>query len=229
MTTVRSLRANSAATVLLAATWCLASGAGVSAHREDEFLQAARIGLEPGRVLVELDMTPGIAIAERVIRDIDSDRDGVLSPAEQQRYAERVLGRVALRVDDAPPLRVSLAASIFPDVAAMRTGDAAIRLRLEAPLPAMPSGTHRIVFRNDHTTAGSVYLANALVPESDRIEVTSQDRDVNQRELTIAFALRDTDLSSHRWAWMGLAYVLTLAAPLARRTGGRVTAVRRNH
>jgi hypothetical protein len=222
MTTVRSSRANRAAALVLAATFTVVFGTSVSAHRLDELLQATRIGVEPDRVHLEINLTPGIAVADDFIRDIDTNGDRVLSPAEQDAYAEGVLSRVALRVDNLPPLRLSLIGSSFPDVAAMRTGDVAINLQLEADMPPLAIGEHRLFFHNNSATANHVYLANALVPESDRIAVTKQERDAGQSELTIEFALRETQ-SSRTWMWMSVAAALALAAPLTRRrrlTGG---------
>ena len=62
-------------------------GTAASAHRRDEFLQAARLGVEPDRVELELDLTPGIAVADATIADIDRDRDGVLSAEERGAYS----------------------------------------------------------------------------------------------------------------------------------------------
>jgi hypothetical protein len=50
--------------VLLAAI-VLAAGAGLSAHRHDEYLQAARIAIDPDGVRLELSLTPGIAVSTR--------------------------------------------------------------------------------------------------------------------------------------------------------------------
>ena len=69
----------------------LASGAGASAHRYDEFLQATRIGMESDRVRLEMSLTPGIAVAPAAIRAIDIDGDGVFSSVERRAYANAVL------------------------------------------------------------------------------------------------------------------------------------------
>ena len=71
----------------------------VSAHRRDEYLQAARLGIDPGRVQIELDLTPGIAVAEAILADIDRNRDGSLSADEQRAYVSLVLSAVTLEVD----------------------------------------------------------------------------------------------------------------------------------
>ena len=41
--------------------------APIAAHRLDEYLQAARIAVDVDRVGVELDLTPGVAIAPSVM------------------------------------------------------------------------------------------------------------------------------------------------------------------
>ena len=161
----------------------------VSAHRRDELLQAARIAIEPERVELELDLTPGIAIADAFIADLDHDRDGLLSSEEQQAYVTSVLAALELQVDR-QALRVTSIESTFPALDAFRTGAGVIRVRGEADLPPLSSGSHALSFQNRHRTDVSVYLANALVPESDRVEINAQHRDREQRDLTIDYALR---------------------------------------
>jgi hypothetical protein len=215
MTTVRSLPATRATALLLAPVLSFAFGASLSAHRHDELLQAARISVEPDRVYVELNVTPGIAIADRVIRELDADGDGTLSLPEQHRYAEHLLERVALRVDDSLTLRPSLAGSSFPDLATIRSGEAPIAIRMEFPLPLLDVGAHRLAYRNNNTTDDSVYLANALVPESDRVAITAQQRDFDQRELIVDFTVREPRLPGPGWVLIGLASALA-SALLAR-------------
>src|SRR6476469_8779578 len=87
---------NCAAVVLLAIA---AGSTGVAAHRLDECLQAARIAVEPDRIALELDVTPGVAIAESFIPEIDRDRDGTIAAHEQQEFIRRILGSVDLSLD----------------------------------------------------------------------------------------------------------------------------------
>jgi hypothetical protein len=47
----------------------------------------ARLAIERDGVQLEVDLTPGIAVAEAVIADIDRNRDGSLAEAEQRGYA----------------------------------------------------------------------------------------------------------------------------------------------
>jgi hypothetical protein len=166
----------------------LAGAASLSAHRLDEYLQAARIGVAPNGVQIELDLTPGTAVATGVIQWIDRNRDGVLSSAEQRDYVDAVLDTLALTMDGRA-LHITPRASTFPTEDALERGEGTIRLEIGAGVPSLTAGPHRLVFRNAHAPGVSVYLANALVPESHRIAISAQRRDQAQRELTIDFAL----------------------------------------
>jgi len=189
------LRARNCSALVLAVTAVVLLARGLSAHRLDEVLQAARIAIEPDRATLELDLTPGIAVADGVVVDIDRDRDGSLSADEKRAYVARVLGAIVLELDD-QPLRVQPIAATFPDLAALRRGDAAIQLQADAMLPPLHDGGHQLLFRNAHDRDVSVYLANALVPQSDRIGVTAQRRDGGQSELTIDFVARPGSATS---------------------------------
>ena len=186
---MRSSHGSSRAGCLLALTLAIVGGAEVSAHRTDEYLQAARLAIQPSRVQIELDLTPGIALAEAILADIDRNRDGSLSAEEQRAYGSLVVSALDLEVDGTP-LRLQLDASSFPEADAVRGGEGTIRLHATARLPRVAVGLHHLLFRNRHHPDRSVYLANALVPESDLISVTAQRRDPDQTELTVDYALR---------------------------------------
>jgi hypothetical protein len=163
-------------------------GIELSAHRRDEYLQAARLAIEPGRVQIELDLTPGIALADAIIGDIDRDRDYQLSSDEQRDYATLAIRALQVEVDGVR-LPLHLDTSRFSDVEAMRRGEGVIRLNSSAPIQPLSEGHHQLSFRNGHHPESSVYLANALVPESDRVAVRTQQRDRDQRELIIEYSL----------------------------------------
>ena len=165
------------------------AGAAASAHRRDEYLQAARLAIDPGRVEIELDLTPGIAVAERVLKEIDRDGDQSISPREGQAYAARVLEALTLEIDGAA-LGVALAGSAFPTVDAMVKGEGAVRITAAASMPRLRAGTHQVRYYNAHRPDIGVYLANALVPVSSRVVIAAQRRDVAQRELTIDYTLQ---------------------------------------
>jgi len=183
---VRNSPPSSGLAALALVVW---ASAAPSAHRLDEYLQAARLAIEPHRVELVLDLTPGTAVAERVIAEIDRDRDRSISAEEGRAYAQQVVGALVVDIDGRP-LRLTLIDNEFPAIDAMMTGIGTVRLRAQASLPALNGGRHHLHYRNTHQPSGSVYLANALMPSNDRVAVTSQHRDVDQRELTIDYTLR---------------------------------------
>jgi hypothetical protein len=183
------MRGGSRTALVLA--WLIVGLAGttLTAHRRDEYLQAARLAIEPGRVELQIDLTTGIAIAEEIIGDIDRDRDGVLSRDEQRAYVDRVFDNVELRVEGRL-VHLQSVTSTFPSLDAVRRGEGTIQLRASATLPRLSEGDHELAFRNRHRPDVSVYLANALVPDGDSIAITAQRRDAEQRDLTIAYVIR---------------------------------------
>ena len=170
------MRAGRSAALALALITAVTLSTVAAAHRRDEYLQAARLAVEPGRVDLELDLTPGIAVSGATVADIDRDRDGVLSADEKRAYVGRVLDAVVLELDGRP-LHIEPVSSTFPGLDALRHGEGTIRLQSAVVLPHQADGDHRLSFRNMNQRDGSVYLANALVPRSDRIVVTAQTRD----------------------------------------------------
>jgi hypothetical protein len=213
---VRSSRGSSRAACVLALTVAGVGGTDVSAHRTDEYLQAARIAIDPGRVQIELDLTPGIALAEAILADIDRNRDGSQSPEEQRAYGSLVLSALDLEVDGTRlPLRLD--ASGFPASDAVRRGEGTIRLHATAILPRLSTGFHQLLFRNRHHPDRSVYLANALVPETYRVEIGTQRRDGDQSELIIDYVVRGAPATSTAGLLLGsIAAVTVLSALLMR-------------
>jgi len=206
------LRAGRRAGLVLALATLVILGTTTSAHRRDEYLQAARLGIEPARVELELDLTPGIAVSDATIAEIDRDRDGELSLEERGAYLGRVLTAAVLELDGRP-LHVELVSSSFPDLDAVRHGEGMIRLHAAVALAQEADGDHQLSFRNMDQRDGSVYLANALAPRSSRIVITAQRRDQAQRELTIDYVLRPRQAASTPvWLLGGLAGVAVLAA-----------------
>ena len=76
-------------------------------------------------------------------------------------------------------------------------------------------------FRNDERRATSVYLANALVPDSARVSVTSQRRTPSQSELTIDFTLGPEGRPLPIWLLTTLAAAAGLVLRLALPSGSK--------
>ena len=197
------------------------SGSWTSAHRRDEYLQAARLGIEPDRVELALDLTAGIAVAEVVLSEIDLDKDGMVSVAEARAYSDRVLSAIALDVDGIP-LRVELVESTFPTFDTVRKGEGTTRIQAMASMPRLDDGLHHLRYRNAYRSEIGVYLANALVPASDRVIVAAQRRDVNQRDLVIDYMLSGQRTpTARRGLSVGVAGAIILIANVWWRTRTR--------
>jgi hypothetical protein len=215
---VRSSPGSRRAVRALAVTAVIVFATGLSAHRRDEYLQATRVGIDAGVVQLELDLTPGIALAETIIADIDRNGDGALSADEERAYGDAVVNALTLQIDGTL-LRAQLAASSFPDLEAVRRGEGTIRLQSTAVLPSLSTGSHQLLYRNGHHPDRSVYLANAMVPASKAVAVTAQRRDGDQTELTIDYVLRSapaTPLAA--WLLGSLAAAATLWLVVVRRS-----------
>jgi hypothetical protein len=185
---VRNSSRSSAAGALTVLLGLLSAGRP-SAHRLDEYLQAARLAIDPNRVEIALDLTPGIAIAQEIVTAIDRDANGSIAGDEARAFADDVLRAIALDLDGVP-LHLALVDSAVPAIDAVLRGDGAVRIRAAAPIPPVADGRHRLRFRNHHRADIGVYLANTLVPASDRVAVVAQRRNVDQRDLVVDYNLR---------------------------------------
>jgi len=157
--------------------------ASAEAHRLDEYLQATRLDISRNRVVVELDLTPGVLVASQIFATIDSDGDGRVSPTEIEDYGRRVLRDLSLRVDDRP-CALTLTRAESPSWDEIRDGEGTIHLEAFADTP-LARGVHRIRYANMHESASGVFLVNALKPSTDALVIRAQRRDVQQRVIDL--------------------------------------------
>jgi hypothetical protein len=160
------------------------------AHRLDEYLQATRLSIELERIGVEMNLTPGAAVADTVFAAIDHDRNGSISPAEAAAYARLVVTSLTLSVDGRSCV-LTLDGYSFPQLVEMRNGEGVIRLRASAKVPHASIGPHRLAFANTHRSDIGVYLINALIPSNDRIRITGQSRDTLQNEFKMEYKINE--------------------------------------
>ena len=156
------------------------------AHRLDEYLQATLVVIEPEGIKLQINLTPGMAIATPVLALIDRDRNGVISTNEAAAYAELLKRDLTLQLDRRP-LELKLTASNFPPPDELRTGWGIIQLEYAAAPGPFAPGLHELVFENRHQTNLSVYLVNAALPKSSAIQITRQTRNENQSTGRIEF------------------------------------------
>lgn len=173
----------------------LAFPRAAAGHRLDEYLQATRVSIAPDRVVLEIDLTPGVDVAPMIFAEINTDGDGRISAAEGRAYANQVLEDVVLELDGRrQPL--TLVGSRFPSYQEMSSGLGTIRIEARSGVWAGDRGRHLLVYRNDHSPDRGVYLVNALAPANRQIEITEQHRDVLQRGLRLGFDVTSVAPSS---------------------------------
>ena len=158
------------------------------AHRLDEYLQATLVTIEPNQVRLQINLTPGVAVADRVLAQIDHNHDGVISTNEAAAYAESVRRDLAVALD-ARKVALNLTASNFPAPSELRTGWGIIQLEFSAAIGPLPVGAHKLTLKNRHLLALSVYLVNAAQPKSDRVQITGQKRNKQQSTGEIEFVI----------------------------------------
>jgi hypothetical protein len=193
----------SAAAFAIAMVWAAAA----DAHQLDEYLQAARIAIGPGPIVVEMSLTPGAAVAGQIFSFLDRDDDGEIAAPEAAAYGERVLSDLVLDLDGRScPLTLLRAES--PSWSEMRDGVGTIRLDAECGITAS-RGRHRLRFVNSHRPDISVYLVNALMPSTSDIVITSQQRDARQHGIVLEFD-RSSPYLGALWIVFPLAAVTAL-------------------
>jgi hypothetical protein len=201
--------------VALATLTVLILASPARAHRLDEYLQATRIDLSLDRIVLEMALSPGVAVAPRVVPLIDADGDGLVSDDEERAYVRRVIGDLWLELGGK---RLTLRArrAEVPPVSDLMAGTGTVHLELEAVDAQASSGRTSLVFRNDHQRDVSTYLVNPLVPDEPRIAVAGQRRDVLQRGIEVTYDVavgwRWRWVSQLSWLMIGLVGVVLLGA-----------------
>lgn len=191
-----------------------------SAHRINEYLQAATVKLSNNQVYFDFHLTPGIDIAAAVLKLIDTNGDDSISAAEKAAYITRFGHDVSL-VTDGITLPLTPEASSFPEAAAIRKGLGDILLRFTISLPAQHH-THTLTLHNQHLPQIAVYMVNCLVPDNPAIQITGQTRSYNQSlyqlnfttagladSNTTPFAHNDRIALLRTYLYHGISHILT--------------------
>jgi hypothetical protein len=180
------------------------------AHRLDEYLQATLVVVEPDRIRLQINLTPGVAVAEQVIGLMDRNHDGVISTNEAAAYSELLKGDLLLRLDQRI-LELKPTASFFPELDELRSGMGIIQIELSAATGLLASGTHKLTLENRHLPVVSVYLVNAAQPASSVIQITRQTRNDNQSVGDIQFSFHPPPSSFKAISLVALLLVLLVS------------------
>jgi hypothetical protein len=163
-------------------------------HRDDQYLQATLVVIEPSEIRLQINLTPGMAVAEKVISRIDRDRNGAISKSEAAAYAAALKGDLTLRMDGRK-LELKLTASEFVEPAELRTGAGIIQMEFAASSGPLATGAHRLTLENRHLAGMSVYLINAAKPRLDTVPITRQKRNTNQSVGEIEFTFQGSNIA----------------------------------
>jgi hypothetical protein len=173
--------------LVVAAVVCLiAAPAELAAHRLDEYLQAARLSVGRNEIGLEVDMTPGVNVAEAIVALLDRDDDGAISPDEAGAYGEGVLRDLVLELDGRA-VALTLTRVEIPPRDDLMDGLGTIQLRAIGRAPSSATGRRHLNFRTKHQPAASAYLVNTLIPEDAAVRVVSQTRDSVQQTVRVEF------------------------------------------
>jgi len=156
-------------TRLAAAAMILLAGTPALAHRLDEYLQGTLISVEKNRLQAQITLTPGVAVFQVLLAEIDTDADGVISETEQRAYAARVLRDLSLTIDG-HPLTPRLISRQFPTIQEMQAGRGEIQIEFSADLP-LGGANRRLIFENHHFRQIAAYQVNCLVPRDPDIRM----------------------------------------------------------
>ncbi|HMJ66020.1 MAG TPA: hypothetical protein VK615_11780 [Candidatus Binatia bacterium] len=181
--------------LLLLAPLALPSAA--FAHQLDEYVQATLVIIEPGNIRLQLNLTPGAAVADQVLPLIDRQRDGVISTNEANAYSELLKRDLVVRLDSRK-LDLKLTGSNFPALSELRTGDGIIQIEFSATPALLAPGSHKLILNNRHLPKISAYLCNAAQPKSPSVKITGQKRNKNQSNTEIAFTFESRTQQSRK-------------------------------
>jgi hypothetical protein len=177
------------------------------AHPVDECVQAAYLKLGPNALELELDLTPGERVAPQMLKLIDQNRDGLMSQPEAQRYAERVLEDLRLKVDGRSQ-SFTLTPVMLPPTDVFLAGGGTIKVNARTNLTDT-AGSHSLEFRNAHAPVKSGYLANVFV-QSGEVKILEQKRDATQQDFRVRYSL-EPRAPRLDWVWL----IPTILAPTA--------------
>jgi hypothetical protein len=168
----------------------LALPSQVLAHQLDEYLQATLVAIEPGEIRLQINLTPGVAVAEQVLGLIDRNRDGIISTNESAAYAKLVKRDLVVRLDRRD-VELKLASAYFAGPEELRTGWGFIQMEYSVKPGPLAAGPHTLTLENRHLPSASLYLLNAAQPRAASVRITGQKRNENQStgEITFDFHL----------------------------------------
>jgi hypothetical protein len=149
------------------------------AHQLDEYIQATLVAIEPGEIRLQMNLTPGVQVADRVLALIDRDHNGLISTNEMVAYAKKVQRDLTVRLDKRTA-KLKLENCRFPQVGDIRKGEGIIQIEFSVTPGSFATGLHKLTLENRHFPSISAYLFNAAHPKSGLVQITGQKRNETQ-------------------------------------------------
>jgi hypothetical protein len=177
------------ATIRLAGMLLILLPRWAEAHPLDEVVQGAYLTLAPGEVRLELDLTPGIEVAGAFLQALDANADRIITEVEMQGYAEDVLARSTLTLDDVA-LSWMLNEVNMPPYQSLELGGGTVSIHAVAQHP-YSVGAHVLSYRNDHQPAASRRMANVFLQPGEgwQYRITGQQHSDDGRQLTVTYTV----------------------------------------
>ena len=193
-----------------------------------QYLQATLVDIEPECIRLQINLTPGVSVADAVLSLIDRDRDGKISATEAAAYSELLKRDLIVRLDQRI-VELKPTSFNFPDPDEVRTGWGIIQIEYSIDPGSMSAGDTISLLENHHLNTVSAYLFNAALPRSDFIEIASQKRNESQSIGDIEFTFHPPAKSSrHAGTFASVAVLLAVGVTgmwRVRRNSPRVTEV----
>jgi hypothetical protein len=185
----------------------------------EQCLQATLVEIQPTRIRLLINLTPGTEVAGKVIALLDGDQDGVISPQEGETYL-KLLGSELTAGLDGEALDLKVGGSSFPPPGEFNSGHAIIQAEFLAVV-SIAEGEHRLSIENRHLREISAYLVNATRPRWSTVEVLRQNRNENQTVGEIEFLVRRPGEGMKMLAGIAAVVVVLVAVAWRRRRGRR--------
>ncbi|GGR17896.1 hypothetical protein [Deinococcus ruber] len=159
------------------------------AHPVDEVVQGAYLTLTPGKVLLELDLTPGEKVAGTMLKSLDTNGDGKASVAEARAYATQVLGQSTLRVGTVA-VPWTLDEITVPPLGILKVGGDTIKIYATARRPEVAGG-QTFSYQNRYQPVKSQWIANVFLQPAGgwQYGVTGQQHSSDGQQLTVKYTV----------------------------------------
>ena len=173
---------------LITAPLAAATAAAAGAHPVDEVVQSAYLLIAPDRLRLELDITPGPIVSPTVLRTLDPNDDGILSPAEKRAYGRRVLDGLTLRIDGRP-VAWRFDQIGVPSYNMLRRRAGTVQLFAVARV-AIGHGPRQLTFHNAYRPARGPVTANVFAAPATAFGFADQRRSNDGRAFAVTVRAR---------------------------------------